>query len=126
MTEVTELEGNMNELKKEIKEMTSATKNMEKNAQTEILSDLKTIQNKMKICKTQLETLTEWDQQCASCHDALSNQDTEVGSIGSLHSRWPHPFWKTCPGPSLFCKDCRTSRTVWTASPPSRRSWRSS
>ena len=74
MTEVTELEGNMNELKKEIKEMTSATKNMEKNAQTEILSDLKTIQNKMKICKTQLETLTEWDQQCASCHDALSNQ----------------------------------------------------
>lgn len=116
----------MNELKKEIKEMTFATKNMEKNAQTEILSDLKTIQNKMKICKTQLETLTEWDQQCASCHDALSNQDTEVGSIGSLHSRWPHPFWKTCPAPSLFCKDCQTSRTVWTASPPSRRSWRSS
>ncbi|KAK8818906.1 hypothetical protein WA577_003016 [Blastocystis sp. JDR] len=80
MTEVTELEGNMNELKKEIKEMTSATKNMEKNAQTEILSDLKTIQNKMKICKTQLETLTEWDQQCASCHDALSNQDTEMAA----------------------------------------------
>ena len=116
----------MNELKKEIKEMTSATKNMEKNAQTETLSDLKTIQNKMKICKTQLETLTEWDQQCTSCHDALSNQDTEVGSIDSLHSRWPHPFWKTCPAPSLSCKDCQTSRAVWTASPPSRRSWRSS
>lgn len=126
MTEVTELEGNMNELKREIKEMASATKSMEKSAQTEILSDLKTIQNKMKICKTQLETLTEWDQQCASCHDALSNQDTEVGSIGSLHSRWPHPFWKTCPAPSLFCKDCPTSRAVSTASPPSRRSWRSS
>lgn len=124
MTEVTELEGNLNDLKKEIKDMASSTRNMEKNAQTEILSDLKTIQNKMKICKTQLETLSEWDQQCASCHDALSNQDTEVGLVCSLHSRWPHPFWKTCRALSLFFKDCLTNRVVSIALQPSRRNWR--
>ena len=95
MTEVVELEGDMNELKNEIKEMSASTKTMERNAETDILSDLKSIQNKMKTCKTQLETLTEWDELCSSCRDAISNQDTEVALYSLLHRRWLPPLWRT-------------------------------
>ena len=57
---------------------------------TEVLSDLKVIQNRMKTCKSQLETLMEWDQLCSSCQDALSNQDTEVLPLRLSLCRWPH------------------------------------
>lgn len=51
---------------------------MEKNAETEVLSDLKGVQTRMKTCQTQLETLLEWDQLCSSCEDAINSEDTEV------------------------------------------------
>lgn len=95
MTEVVELEGDMNELKNEIREMSASTKTMERNAETEVLSDLKSIQNKMKTCKTQLETLTEWDELCNSCHDAISNQDTEVVLCPNPNCRWLLRSWRT-------------------------------
>ena len=95
MTEVVELEGDMNELKNEIKEMSASTKTMERNAETDVLSDLKSIQNKMKTCKTQLETLTELDELCSSCRDAISNQDTEVVLCSLLHRRWLPRLWRT-------------------------------
>lgn len=78
MTEIVGLEGKMETLKNDIKDLSNKAKSMEKNADTEVLSDLKGVQNRMKTCKTQLETLMEWDQLCSSCQDALSSQDTEV------------------------------------------------
>lgn len=88
MAEVVELEGKMDVLKNDIKEMSNKTKSLERNAETEVLSDLKVIQNRMKTCKSQLETLMEWDQLCSSCQDALSNQDTEVLAPRFLLRRW--------------------------------------
>lgn len=88
MTEVVELEGKMEVLKNDIREMSNKTKSLERNAETEVLSDLKVIQNRMKTCKSQLETLMEWDQLCSSCQDALSNQDTEVLPLRLSLCRW--------------------------------------
>ena len=90
MTEVVELEGKMEVLKNDISEMSNKTKSLERSAETEVLSDLKVIQNRMKTCKSQLETLMEWDQLCSSCQDALSNQDTEVLPLRLSLCRWPH------------------------------------
>lgn len=90
MTEVVELEGKMEVLKNDIREMSNKTKSLERSAETEVLSDLKVIQNRMKTCKSQLETLMEWDQLCSSCQDALSNQDTEVLPLRLSLCRWPH------------------------------------
>ena len=90
MTEVVELEGKMEVLKNDIREMSNKTKSLERNAETEVLSDLKVIQNRMKTCKCQLETLMEWDQLCSSCQDALSNQDTEVHFFRISLCRWLH------------------------------------
>ena len=90
MTEVVELEGKMEVLKNDIREMSNKTKSLERNAETEVLSDLKVIQNRMKTCKSQLETLMEWDQLCSSCQDALSNQDTEVFPLRLSLCRWLH------------------------------------
>ena len=39
----------------------------------------------MKVCKSQLETLLEWDQLCSSCQEALSSEDTEVISFCVFH-----------------------------------------
>lgn len=58
--------------------MTNDTKVMEKNSESDVLANLKGIQNNMKMCKSQLETVLEWDQLCSSCHEALSSEDTEV------------------------------------------------
>lgn len=78
----------MEVLKNDIREMSNKTKSLERNAETEVLSDLKVIQNRMKTCKSQLETLMEWDQLCSSCQDALSNQDTEVLPLRLSLCRW--------------------------------------
>ena len=68
----------MDTLKSDIKNMLKTTRTMEGSAETEVLSDLKDIQNKMSTCKSQLETLNEWDQLCSSCEEAISSEDTEV------------------------------------------------
>lgn len=68
----------MDTLKSDIKNMLKTTRAMEGSAETEVLSDLKGIQNKMSTCKSQLETLNEWDQLCSSCKEAISSEDTEV------------------------------------------------
>lgn len=73
-----ELSESMETLKTDIKELAATTKEMERNSETEVLSDLKGIQNKMKVCKTQLEALVEWDQICSSCEDAVSSENIEV------------------------------------------------
>ena len=48
-----------------------------------------------KLSPSQLETLTEWDELCSSCRDAISNQDTEVVLCSLLHRRWLPPLWRT-------------------------------
>ena len=68
----------MDTLKSDIKSMLKATRTMEDSAETEVLSGLKGIQNKMSTCKSQLETLNEWDQLCSSCEEAISSEDMEV------------------------------------------------
>lgn len=78
MNDIVNLGKELDNLKKEIKIMTSETKMMEKNSESDVLSNLKGIQNNMKICKSQLETILEWDQLCSSCQEALSSEDTEV------------------------------------------------
>ena len=74
----------METLKTDIKELAATTKEMERNSETEVLSDLKGIQNKMKVCKTQLEALVEWDQICSSCEDAVSSENIEVNPTSPL------------------------------------------
>ena len=78
MEEVVELTDNIETLKTDIRDITTTTRTMEKNAETEVLSNLKGVQTRMKTCQTQLETLIEWDQLCSSCEDAVSSEDTEV------------------------------------------------
>ena len=76
--EIVELTDNIETLKTDIRDITATTRTMEKNAETEVLSNLKGVQTRMKTCQTQLETLMEWDQLCSSCEDAVSSEDTEV------------------------------------------------
>ena len=73
-----EISSQMDTLKSDIKNMLKTTRTMEGSAETEVLSDLKDIQNKMSTCKSQLETLNEWDQLCSSCEESLSSEETEV------------------------------------------------
>ena len=54
-----EISSQMDTLKSDIKNMLKTTRTMEGSAETEVLSDLKDIQNKMSTCKSQLETLNE-------------------------------------------------------------------
>lgn len=79
-----EISGQMDTLKTDIKSMLKTTRTMEGSAETEVLSDLKGIQNKMSTCKSQLETLNEWDQLCSSCEEAISSEDTEVRTVAVL------------------------------------------
>ena len=87
MEEVIELTENIETLKTDIRDITTTTRTMEKNAETEVLSNLKGVQTRMKTCQTQLETLMEWDQLCSSCEDAVSSEDTEVFAMECLNSR---------------------------------------
>lgn len=80
MTDIINLGKDLEELKKDIREMTNETKMMEKNSESDVLANLKGIQNNMRLCKNQLETVLEWDQLCASCQEALASEDTEVFS----------------------------------------------
>lgn len=81
MTQIGTLGKELDGLKKDIKEMTNETKVMEKNSESDLLANLKGIQTNMKICKSQLETILEWDQLCASCQESLSSEDTEVINV---------------------------------------------
>lgn len=85
MSEIVTLGKDLEELKIEIKDMTNETKVMEKNSESDVLSNLKGIQNNMKVCKSQLETILEWDQLSSSCQEALSSEDTEVLFV-TIHS----------------------------------------
>ena len=75
----------MEVLKADIRSLSNETKEKERNSESDILSRLKGIQNNMKVCKSQLETLLEWDQLCSSCQEALSSEDTEVISFCVFH-----------------------------------------